>query len=183
MTDITNQEIRDLALQCGFTLRPQADGTEDLNPYVYDFARAMARRGRLPNLRPMMGEMPVLAVDFDGVLHSYQRGWQGARIIKDPPVAGAMQFLSDATDEFVVCIYSTRNAQPGGIEAMKDYLKHHLVEHWHAMPDIGERIFHKLQFPMDKPSAKVTLDDRAIRFNGEFPSIRSLLAFKSWNER
>lgn len=33
--------IRDLALECGFTLKPQADGRMDLNDYVYAFADAL----------------------------------------------------------------------------------------------------------------------------------------------
>jgi hypothetical protein len=35
------QRIREMALAAGFKLKPQPDGTEDLNPYVYDFARAL----------------------------------------------------------------------------------------------------------------------------------------------
>lgn len=31
--------IKDLALDIGFKTRAQADGSEDLNPYVYEFAR------------------------------------------------------------------------------------------------------------------------------------------------
>lgn len=38
---MTNDQIKELALAYGFKLREQSDGTMDLNPYVYDFARAL----------------------------------------------------------------------------------------------------------------------------------------------
>ena len=41
---MTNDEIRDLALSHGFTLRSQPDGAMDLNPYVYAFARALVEQ-------------------------------------------------------------------------------------------------------------------------------------------
>lgn len=43
---MTNDEIKAVALANGFTLRVQPDGSIDLNPYVYGFARAMFERGR-----------------------------------------------------------------------------------------------------------------------------------------
>ena len=35
-------QIRKLALANGFKLKPQPGGTQDLNPYVYDFALVVA---------------------------------------------------------------------------------------------------------------------------------------------
>ena len=183
MSELSRSEIRELALECGFQLKPQPDGTEDLNPYVYDFARALYYRSRQTKTPHFASDLPTLAVDFDGVLHSYTSGWRGASVAKDPPVEDAMRFLSEATDAFVVCIYSSRSNQPGGIEAMQEYLKHHLLEYWYTMPDIGERVFRKLRFPVDKPPAVVTLDDRAICFNGTFPELKELLKFQPWNKR
>lgn len=36
------QKVKELALANGFKLKQQPDGTEDLNPYVYEFAAALA---------------------------------------------------------------------------------------------------------------------------------------------
>jgi hypothetical protein len=37
-SNMTRDDIRELAIESGFTLRDQPDGTRDLNPYVYTFA-------------------------------------------------------------------------------------------------------------------------------------------------
>ena len=38
---ITNEQIKKIALENGFKLKDQPNGELDLNPYVYDFARAL----------------------------------------------------------------------------------------------------------------------------------------------
>ena len=38
---MTNDQIKELALANGFKLKEQPNGEMDLNPYVYEFARAL----------------------------------------------------------------------------------------------------------------------------------------------
>ena len=123
--------------------------------------------------------LPILCLDFDGVLHSYTSGWQGADIVGDPPVPGAIEFLKAATGEFDVCIYSSRSHQTGGIAAMK-----RAIELW-ARAEYGMIPFwlDLITYPAVKPPAKVTLDDRALNFAGEWPAIGTLLEFEPWNKR
>jgi hypothetical protein len=113
---------------------------------------------------------PILLVDFDGVIHSYTSGWQGASTISDPPVPGAIEFLQKASDVFNVQIYSSRSKEPGGVTAMKKYLAEHGGPAW-------------IEFPTEKPPAFLTIDDRAICFTGEFPDPEELRAFKPWNKK
>ena len=46
----------------------------------------------------MSERKPILCMDFDGVIHSYESGWRGATIIPDVPVEGALEFLKAAIE-------------------------------------------------------------------------------------
>ncbi len=130
----------------------------------------------------MTGKFPILCLDFDGVIHSYTSGWQGATVIPDPPVPGALRFICDAVDRFRVAIYSSRSAHPGGIRAMETWLREHM-EADIANSDIRFVVLRKIEWPTCKPSAFVTLDDRAIMFTGHWPELDELAAFKPWNKK
>lgn len=127
---------------------------------------------------------PILCLDFDGVLHSYTSGWQGATIIPDPPVPGAIAFLYDAILAFDVQIFSSRSHQDGGIEAMQDWLSYH-EGLWCADQPIRARtsLLLNVTFPTEKPAAFLTIDDRALTFDGTWPAIETLKAFKPWNKQ
>lgn len=125
---------------------------------------------------------PILSVDFDGVLHSYSSGWQGAAVVSDPPVPGAIAFLREAVKHFRVAIFSSRSAEPDGIQAMREWLGYWAVEE--RLSDTEELSWlGSILWPTDKPSAMVTLDDRAITFTGEWPAMADLLAFQPWNKK
>lgn len=124
---------------------------------------------------------PILCLGFDGVIHSFKSGWKGATVIPDPPVPGAMEFIAATIDHFHVDIFSSRSADPLGRRAMWSYVKKHLEE---AVGEIeASRIISLIDFPFDKPAAFVSIDDRAITFEGKWPDIEALKAFKPWNKR
>jgi hypothetical protein len=124
---------------------------------------------------------PILCLDFDGVIHSYSSGWHGAAVISDPPVEGAISFLICAVQEFDVVIFSSRSNQRGGIKAMQRWLKEHSGMAWHDSP-CGPGI-EDVRFVKEKPPALVTIDDRAITFNGTWPELSDLRSFKPWNKK
>ncbi len=119
---------------------------------------------------------PILCLDFDGTIHSYESGWQGANIVTDPPVAGAFEFIREAIEVFEVHIFSARSGLPGGIDAMKRWF----IRHGWQPDDQGNPL--GLIFATGKPPAHVSIDDRAINFTGTWPSIRELKAFRPWND-
>lgn len=146
---------------------------------------------------------PILCLDFDGVIHSYTSGWKGIDVVADPPVPGAFNFLERASRSFKICILSSRSHQEGGIEAMKKWLYHHALE-WREQKTLKQINDHKMQelvvegsftidvddswifdidFPKEKPSAFLTIDDRALTFTGIWPNVDDLLKFKPWYKR
>lgn len=127
-----------------------------------------------PNNLVLMSKL--IAIDFDGVVHSYTSKWTGATSISDPPVEGAFNFIRDLLDAGLqVAIFSTRNVEPGAIDSMKAWLFQY---------GLDQILVDKIQFPTSKPTlASVFIDDRAYLFEGSFPSVEYLKSFKPWNKR
>lgn len=139
---------------------------------------------------------PILCLDFDGVIHSYTSGWKGPRNIPDPPVPGALEFIAKAVKTFEVHIYSSRSNYFFGRRAMRKWLH---KNYWLLVADDADplnvkdlypsetrryisSIMYKIQWPSKKPPAMITLDDRALTFNGTFPDLDLLKSFKPWNK-
>jgi hypothetical protein len=52
--------------------------------------------------------MATVAVDFDGVIHAYSKGWQDGAIYDDP-VPGAFEALRALMDDYAVVIHTSRD--------------------------------------------------------------------------
>lgn len=129
---------------------------------------------------------PILCLDFDGVIHSYESGWKGAGVIPDPPVVGTLEFLVRATRVFRVAIHSSRSKSFSGRRAMKNFVREHFAVPLTFSPDHEhDWLYEALEFPWFKPPALITIDDRALTFSGNWAdySLVELSAFKPWNKR
>lgn len=129
---------------------------------------------------------PILCLDFDGVIHSYTSGWKGAGVCNDPPVEGTLDFLYEATKHYRVMIYSSRSKSLSGRRAMKRYIKKHFAEPLTFSPYHDADFIHEaIEFPWFKPSAFITIDDRALTFTGDWSDFTptKLKAFKPWNKK
>lgn len=151
---------------------------------------------------------PILTLDFDGVIHSYSSGWKGARVIPDPPVPGALEFIVLALGHFRVAVHSSRSHQWGGRRAMKRWMRAHLFRLaadcdtdnpayrivWEAASatmgpwpnicrEVADRIVRQIEWPLFKPPSMVSIDDRCLTFTGKWPAIDDLIGFKPWNKK
>lgn len=132
---------------------------------------------------------PIICVDFDGCIHSYTSGWKGVDVIPDDPVPGAIEWLMEHLPvPDAICamapehkgpevqIYSSRSKSWFGRRAMKKWLIKHGLPSCYITDGI-------LKFPSKKPAAFLTIDDRAICFNGTFPTAKEMMSFKPWNKK
>lgn len=141
----------------------------------------------------------VLSVDFDGVCSIY-RQWVSPSDIPDRPVPYLFDALYSYHRHFHICIFSSRSHQRGGRKGMMQwFIDNH--EKWfrtlseadqesmrvrgkeNANEIVPDKFIEYLFFPTEKPRAFVTLDDRAITFDGSFPPVEDLLGFVPWNRR
>jgi len=125
---------------------------------------------------------PILCLDFDGVVHSYTSGWQGDTVISDPVVPGFFEWAERAAKVFRLVIYSSRSKNSGAIAAMQVWLAEQRKQ-WRANGGMHQTDAPlSFEFASEKPSAFVTIDDRAITFTGKWPDVEMLRNFKPWNK-
>ncbi len=123
----------------------------------------------------------TICVDFDGVLHSYTSGWKGAATIPDPPVPGAIQWLTALTDVYDVVVCSSRARVPWGWLAIRCWLAREMFRYWGAHPVVADDALARIKVQARKPKAIVYVDDRAWRFDGKhFPSPGELATHRPW---
>lgn len=124
---------------------------------------------------------PILCIDFDGVIHSYERGWQDG-VIYGEPTPGFFHWASYAKQHFRLVIYSSRSKTPEGIAAMREWLDLKMNRsgklHQHLTMD-------DFEFAHEKPPAFLTIDDRAVTFRGQWGDLlpEELLQFKTWTQK
>lgn len=125
----------------------------------------------------------TVCLDFDGVIHSYTSGWQGAEVIPDPVVPGALSAIREYIEaDLRVAIFSSRSRHEGGMAAMKRYIRDALAAHYDDDRSFGAYLYLQLDFPTEKPPAMLYIDDRGFMFEGEFPPASFIKSFKPWNK-
>ena len=141
---------------------------------------------------------PILCIDCDGVIHQYSRGWQNGELY-DPVVPGFFLWAVQAAKQFRLVIYSSRSKTGEDREGMRAWLELQWRVHCHAtgrrievsytaealMMACGDDPPLTLELAAEKPPAWLTIDDRAVRFDGDWqaPALApaALRAFKPWN--
>jgi hypothetical protein len=114
-----------------------------------------------------MDEQPIVCVDLDGVLNTFD-GWRGAEYFHDPS-PGAAGFLERLNSlGYRVVVFTTR--WPPHVE---EWLAKHALSRYVA------------SVTNQKPPAHVFVDDRAICFRGDFgAALEQIVRFRAhWEYR
>ena len=105
----------------------------------------------------------TICFDFDGVIHKYSGGWRNGEIY-DEPIDGVRDFINNIKDKYYIVISSAR-INDGYMEPHKVVDK---IYNWMNKHDIYfDRITGK------KPIAKAYIDDRAIKFSGNWDHVEN----------
>jgi hypothetical protein len=134
-----------------------------------------------------MGKL-IICVDFDGVVHDYMDGWRDGSVYGNA-VPGFFEWALSAKEHFDLVIYSSRSKTEDGILAMQQWM----VEQWkifivsEAGREVNQSLIWNLfKYANEKPPAWLTIDDRALCFNGNWSdpnfSVEAMRSFKPWNK-
>jgi hypothetical protein len=130
----------------------------------------------------------TICIDFDGVIHSYEKGWQDGTIY-GTVTEGFFEWAATAKQFFKLVIYSSRSKDMNQRMAMEAWLKFQHTKwvetEWNGGMTVQTDI--DFEFAHEKPAAWLTIDDRCIRFDGSWNTGRlapgQMLQFKPWNKR
>lgn len=120
----------------------------------------------------------TVAVDFDGVIHAYSKGWQDGSIY-DEPMPGAFAALHELMRDYAVFVHTTRNRRQvaAWIEQRAGYSIECVTSPW---PSQRSRKFWNTQGCLlvtnKKLPAVAYIDDRGIRFQSWDQALADLKA-------
>lgn len=116
--------------------------------------------------------MATVAVDFDGPLHGYSRGWTDGSIY-DPPTEGALEAIESIMGRHAAFVHTTRDA-----EQVATWLSDHDVPATTRMPPDRFWNTRGLLLVTDrKLPASAYIDDRAVHFESWPQALTDLRRF------
>ena len=113
-------------------------------------------------------ELNNVAIDFDGVIHNFNKGWYDGTCYGDP-LPGSLQAIKRLSERYNIIIF-TAKAKPNrplvngknGTELVREWLTKHNVMQY--IQDITS----------EKPRAKIYIDDNGYRFESWDETIKDL---------
>lgn len=125
---------------------------------------------------------PTICIDFDGVIHSYEHGWQNGEIY-GTVTKGFFEWAQKMKDHFTLVVYSSRSKDIDDRGNMYRWFRDRWNEWMRASQNVTLHI-DDFTFAHEKPSAFITIDDRCICFDGDWSKItaESIFNFKPWNK-
>jgi hypothetical protein len=110
-------------------------------------------------------ELRNLAIDFDGVVHTFDKGWHDGTCYGDP-IDGSLEAIESLSKDYNIIIFSAK-VRPDrplvggqtGKELVQEWLEKHNVMQY--VDDITH----------EKPRAEYYIDDKAIRFENNWKEI------------
>jgi len=129
---------------------------------------------------------PTICVAFDGVIHSYEKGWQNG-VIYGTVVPGFFEWVERVHNHVKIVIYSSRSKEPAGVLNMLRWLHDQHREWVEAGGICNTATPYNIDMAHEKPAAWLTIDDRAICFKGDWTApelqLDAIKSFKPWTAK
>ena len=103
-------------------------------------------------------ESQVIAIDFDGVIHSFELGFHDGTIY-GTPIPGSIESIKKISKKYKIVIYTAKAKKDRPLINGKTGIE--LVWEWLKKYDIDQYI---QEVTAEKPRAICYIDDKAIRF-------------------
>jgi hypothetical protein len=104
-------------------------------------------------------EIKNIAIDFDGVIHTFDKGFHDGTCYGDP-IKGVEEALKKISKEYNIIIFSSKVKPDRPLVNDKTGLQ--LVDEWLEKHDLKKYIS---EITCEKPRAKYYIDDKAVEFN------------------
>jgi hypothetical protein len=116
-------------------------------------------------------ESQVIAIDFDGVIHSFELGFHDGTIY-GTPILGSIEAIKKISKKYKIVIYTAKAKKDRPLINGKTGIE--LVWEWLKKYDINQYI---QEVTAEKPRAICYIDDKAIRFIDWNQTLNDLLNF------
>jgi hypothetical protein len=117
----------------------------------------------------MEDQLRNLAIDFDGVLHNFDKGWHDGTCYGDP-LPDSIESVKELSKEWNIIIFSAKVRPDRPLVGGKTGLE--LVDEWLRKHDIRDCVS---EITHEKPRAQYYIDDKAIEFKNNWQEIKKVL--------
>lgn len=110
-------------------------------------------------------ELNTLAIDFDGVVHTFDKGWHDGTCYGDP-IEGSLEAIKELSKRWRLVLFTAKVKPDRPLVDGK--CGYELVDEWlrkHGVRDLFVEITH------EKPRADHYIDDKAVEFTGDWKSV------------
>ncbi len=113
----------------------------------------------------MESQLKNIAVDFDGVVHTFDKGWYDGTCY-GKPIQGAIEAIKTLSEKYKIIIFSAKVRPDRPLVNGKT--GYELVEEWLIKHELIQYVD---QITYEKPRAQFYIDDKAIEFKNNWTEI------------
>jgi phosphoheptose isomerase len=117
----------------------------------------------------MESQLNNLAIDFDGVVHTFDKGWHDGTCYGDP-IEGSLEAIKKLSEKYNIIIF-TAKVRPDR-PLVNGKTGYELVEEWLENNNVRQYVD---EITYEKPRAEYYIDDKGIKFNNNWNEILGTL--------